>query len=592
MTLLRRSLVFVLMVLVMHLHFINAIEVYIDNEEYKQPVCGGMYASSKGKNDSEIRVVMDKDSTGNAVVVVFDWKDKGLVGKHNNETGEYMYICDTAALKAGLCTEDHTGQALIDTSVPSSVQSKVLDFSSEQETGVQYFEYPIQNEGYYCVVAWPVMVNQQQTSYGGLVKFNNLHGALAGSDYPKLPFYGVLSLTYMAIGIAWMVLCAKHWREILTVQHFISGVIFFLMIEMAFNWGFWENYNDTGEPSMALLVLVSILNSGRNSISLFMLLIVSMGYGVVKPTLGATMRKVVMLSLAHFLFGIIYSAGTMSPVDDVSAMIVLMVVVPLSLTMVSFYIWTLQSLTSTIATLNLRRQTEKVRMYTRLWRLMVFSLTCLCAFFVINTLTFMNMDNTDWPANNWKTRWIQLDGWLNILYLIVFTTIVVLWRPTENNKRYGIDQLETDDYDEHDEHADHNNARAAESMGLTGMKLRPNRRDYEMEDDDVAMFDIGDEEDDDDDDNVVGGEEDDDTLLNGRNNNEDNDNNVDLESGTGRPRPHKSGSSSSSSGGRLASGNSRESSPRFKNGNGPILNPALADDTERERHRLEVSKMN
>jgi hypothetical protein len=146
------------------------------------------------------------------------------------------------------------------------------------------------------------------------------------------------------------------------------------------------------------------------------------------------MKKVIILSLAHFLFGIIYSAGTMSPVDDVSTMIVLMVVVPLSLTMTSFYIWTLQSLTSTIATLNLRRQTEKVKMYTRLWRLLVFSLTVLCVFFVFNTLNFMNMDQEDWPARHWRIKWFLLDGWLNILYLIVFTVIVILWRPTENNK--------------------------------------------------------------------------------------------------------------------------------------------------------------
>lgn len=218
--------------------------------------------------------------------------------------------------------------------------------------------------------------------------------------------------------------------------------------------------------AIALLVLVAILNSGRNSLSLFMLLIVSMGYGVVKyvlstfldsrqcsplclvflppfyvssfrPTLGSTMKKVIMLSLAQFLFGVIYSAGTMSPVDDVSAMIVLMVVVPLALTMTSFYIWTLQSLTSTITTLNLRRQTEKVKMYTRLWRLLAFSLAVLCAFFVINTLNFMNLDGEDWPAKHWRIKWFLLDGWLNILYLFVFTVIVILWRPTENNKVKG-----------------------------------------------------------------------------------------------------------------------------------------------------------
>jgi hypothetical protein len=31
-----------------------------------------------------------------------------------------------------------------------------------------------------------------------------------------------------------------------------------------------------------------------------------------------------------------------------------------------------------------------------------------------------------------------LDGWLNILYLVVFTTIVYILRPTANNKRFAM----------------------------------------------------------------------------------------------------------------------------------------------------------
>ncbi|KAF9999282.1 hypothetical protein BGZ80_007297 [Entomortierella chlamydospora] len=547
----------------LQLTFTEAFKVQIDSD-YRKFGCGGMYASSPGKNDSEIRVVMDKESRGNAVVVVFEWNDHGYVGKIDPTNGEPMYICDTIALNAGLCTEAQLGQAIIDTSVDSTVRSASLNFANEETSGIQFFEYQITKTGYYCAMAWPVQVDQGDAYYSGFLEFNNKYGTLAGSDFPKLPFYGTLSLTYMTIGIAWMILCAKHWREILTVQHFISGVIFFLMVEMAFNWGYWDDYNKRGVSSVALLVIVSILNSGRNSLSLFMLLIVSMGYGVVKPTLGSTMKKVIFLSLAHFLFGIIYSAGTMSPVDDVSAMIVLMVVVPLALTMTSFYIWTLQSLTSTIATLNLRRQTEKVKMYTRLWRLLVFSLTVLCAFFVINTLNFMNMDDEDWPATHWRIKWFLLDGWLNILYLIVFTVIVILWRPTENNKRYGIDQLETEDYDENDEHADHNNARAAESMGLTGMKLRPQRRDYEMEDDEVAMFDIGEEDEDDEEDE--------------ENDGDDND----LENG-GRPSAQRTNSN--------GLGSSSRGPPGYKAGSSPLAG-SFTEEAERERARLEVSKMN
>ncbi|KAG0045444.1 hypothetical protein BGZ83_009343 [Gryganskiella cystojenkinii] len=500
---------------------------------------------------------MDPESTGHAVVVVFEWDDYKYVGKKDGD-GEKIYVCDSVALKAGLCTDTDLGQALIDKTVPSTVKSASLDFTVEEQKGIQFFDYSVPKTGYYCVITRPVQVGVVEAKYTGTVRFNNKFGELAGSDFPKLPFYGTLSLIYMAVGVAWMVLCARHWREILTVQHFISGVILFLMVEMAFNWGYWDDYNKTGTSSMALLVMVALLNSGRNSISLFMLLIVSMGYGVVKPTLGSTMKKVIILSLAHFLFGIIYSAGTMSPVEDVSAMIVLMVVVPLALTMTSFYIWTLQSLTSTIATLNLRRQTEKVKMYTRLWRLLVFSLTVLCAFFVINTFNFMNMTDPDWPASYWRIKWFLLDGWLNVLYLIVFVVIVILWRPTENNKRYGIDQLETDDFDDaEDPHADQNNARAAESMGLTGMKLRPQRRDYEVDDDEVAMFDIGEEEEDDEDDREDGRDDD------------------DLELG-GRPLAQRSNS---------RGGSSSRGSPAYRT-------DSFAEESERERHRVEVSKLN
>lgn len=62
-------------------------------------------------------------------------------------------------------------------------------------------------------------------------------------------------------------------------------------------------------------------------------------------------------------------------------------------------------------------------------------------------------------------------------------------------------------------------------MGLTGVKLRPQRRDYEMDDDEVAMFDIGEEEEDEDDFDA------------------DHDNDEDLESG-GRPGVQRQGSSS------------------------------------------------
>lgn len=98
-----------------------------------------------------------------------------------------------------------------------------------------------------------------------------------------------------------------------------------LLIEMLMTWGYYSmslsppwrkalltgpdylNRNGSTIGSKVLLVVVSVLNAARNSFSFFLLLIVCMGYGVVKPTLGRTMIYVRWLAIAHFVFGIAYA---------------------------------------------------------------------------------------------------------------------------------------------------------------------------------------------------------------------------------------------------------------------------------------------
>ncbi len=83
----------------------------------------------------------------------------------------------------------------------------------------------------------------------------------------------------------------------------------FIFIEHAFLFGFYDNYNKVGAPSNIFLLTVTVLNAGRNAVSFFMLLVVSLGYGVVKPSLGPTMKKCILLGIAHLIFGFLYTMG-------------------------------------------------------------------------------------------------------------------------------------------------------------------------------------------------------------------------------------------------------------------------------------------
>src|SRR6195952_2755020 len=136
------------------------------------------------------------------------------------------------------------------------------------------------------------------------------------------------------------------------------------------------------------MIVVAILNAGRNSFSFFLLLIVCMGYGVVKLSLGKTMIYVRWAAITHFVFGVIYSIASLSVTPENAGPLVLLVVLPLAATLTAFYVWTLNSLNFTLRDLVQRKQTVKASMYKKLWWCILTSIIVIFAFFFVNSWTF------------------------------------------------------------------------------------------------------------------------------------------------------------------------------------------------------------
>lgn len=188
------------------------------------------------------------------------------------------------------------------------------------------------------------------------------------------------------------------------------------------------------------MIIVAILNAGRNSFSFFLLLIVCMGYGVVKPSLGRTMIYVRALAIAHFVFGMIYSIASLAVTPETAGPLVLLVILPLAGTLTAFYVWTLNSLNQTLKDLVDRKQKVKATMYRRLWWCILGSIMVIFGFFFINSFAFAGRGDIDFVPNNWQTRWFVLDGWLNLVYFFDIAFIAYLWRPTVNNRRFAMSE--------------------------------------------------------------------------------------------------------------------------------------------------------
>ncbi|KAI8883935.1 hypothetical protein K501DRAFT_183491, partial [Backusella circina FSU 941] len=407
--------------------------------------CSGVWSKSAipGGSQPYIKVSVGGQSKGQASLLIYEWKDFENLGDYDSQTGEYTYVCDTVAVADKICKSSQLGQFI--TRIPSDQQNTTSIMTTSLSLNGSNPEvalYKVEETGYYCVALFPT---GNDTYFEAWVEWRFPYGELPAVDYPKLLLYGVFAAMYLTVGLFWGVQSYRSWNDILPVQHFLSGAIFYLTVEMAFNLGFWVAYNQTGKPSYGLLALVALLNSGRTSMSFFMLLIVCMGYSVVKPSLGSAMKKCVILACTHFFFGVIYTLGTMLLSPETAGLLILLVIFPLSITMTIFYVWTLNSITNTIHDLELRKQHVKVLMYKRLYRLLLFSVIAVVSIFILNMFAFSGRMEIDWAAKNWKYRWIMLDGLLNILYFIVFFVIIILWRPTSNNARYGLMQISQDE---------------------------------------------------------------------------------------------------------------------------------------------------
>ncbi|PLW21647.1 hypothetical protein PCANC_01096 [Puccinia coronata f. sp. avenae] len=471
----------------------TAYQVLISDTDDLRQVCSGMWQKFAKSRDPYIEIIFGPASSGQLALVVYEWEDAKWLGinpsnkqAENSWQEDRVYVCTLDAIVQSLCTQAQLGEFIV-SPLPSGVKRDSLNIWTQRvkleakpipsDTGTPMgsgpFRYNVTKTGYYCVGAVPLTAglpsssNATFSTYTGVVAFENVFkGNLPAGEYPKVAFYGFVALIYLLVGILWGYNCYQHRTEILPVQHYISGSIVFLIVELTTVFGYYKYLNDFGNPSMtrALLVLVSILSAARNALSFFMLLIVSLGYSIVKDSLGPVMWRVRILAIAHFIFGVVYAIGMAIFPFETAGLWIFFMVFPLASTLTAFMMWIMAALAHTIQDLEARKQTFKTQMFVRLHRILIGAAIVIVIFFFVSSVSFSNRLEQDFAPDTWRTRWFLLDGWLSLLYMVCFVSISYLWRPTERNRYLAM----SDELAQDEEAADEYDVQATERDGALG----------------------------------------------------------------------------------------------------------------------------
>lgn len=297
-------------------------------------------------------------------------------------------------------------------------------------------------------------------NFSALVEIKNKQEQyLSAADWPLLPFFGVMCGVYIIIGIIWLVLMMWNWKDLLRIQFWIGAVILLGMIEKAVFLAEYESLNVKGTSVTGALVFAEIVSCLKRTLARVLVIIVSLGFGIVKPRLGAAANKVVAAGVIYFVLALVERCTV---IFNVAAdfKVQLFVIVPLSICDALICWWIFTSLIQTMRTLKLRRNVVKLSLYRHFTNTLIFTVLASVVFMVWSMIEHKMPE----CIYDWKELWVDDAVW-HLLFSIILIVIMILWRPNANSQRYAFSPLldQDDDDDAHE---------AMINDAFDGMKLR------------------------------------------------------------------------------------------------------------------------
>lgn len=278
------------------------------------------------------------------------------------------------------------------------------------------------------------------------IEMKSDYGYLSAANWPLLGFYGAMCVVYLVYGFVWLIISAMRWRELLRVQYWIGAVIFLGMLEMAVFTAEYSSLNGRGYSVSGLLIVAELVSCAKRTLARMLVIIVSLGFGIVKPRLGVVLHRVVGVGLIYFVLASIEGCTRALQPRNGSQNQQLLASLPLSLLESAICFWIFTAMVQTTRTLRLRHNLVKLSLYTHFTNTLAFAVIA-SVIFMLWSIRYHQFEDC---LTDWKEFWVDEAYW-HILFAILLLVIMILWRPSNNNQRFAFTPLLDDGSDADDE---------------------------------------------------------------------------------------------------------------------------------------------
>lgn len=280
----------------------------------------------------------------------------------------------------------------------------------------------------------------------GATRWKNPSGYLPGRMAPLMTFYGLMSLAYLVLGVAWISQYIRYWKDILALQNYLTAIIALGMFEVTLWYFEYANFNVIGRRPIGITFWAVTFGTVKKTFSRLLILVVSMGYGVVRPTLGGLTSKVTLLGATYFLaseaLDVFEHVGT---IDDLSGKARLFLVLPVAILDAFIILWIFTSLSKTLEKLQARRMVAKLELYRKFTNALAISVVISVAWIGYE----LYFKATDPFSERWQSAWIVSAFW-SILTFALLCVICAIWAPSQNSTRYAYSDEVDENFDDED----------------------------------------------------------------------------------------------------------------------------------------------
>lgn len=287
--------------------------------------------------------------TGLIEAIIFEVKDTERIGGNFLKTNSNILCCTPKLASEESCT---VGEVIIqkDENTPEWPKRIQTFFEgNKQEAKMKPQSVDINKTGMYYLYFMYCDPELKGTVISGRTVWRNPEGYLPGKMVKLMTFYGFMSLGYLVLGLGWFLRFVQFWKDIMQLHYHISAVIALGMCEMALWYFDYSNLGSTGSRPFGITVWAVTISAVKKTLSRLLLLVVAMGYGVVRPTLGGVTSKVMILGVVYFVaIEALELVENLGNINDFSGKSKLYLVLPVAFLDAWFILWIFSSLSKTL----------------------------------------------------------------------------------------------------------------------------------------------------------------------------------------------------------------------------------------------------